>query len=270
MPNKVGSLRFIHSLIGGSYFKAKRLYSRIVRRVLARAALVCLVAGLLPAPSATVRAEHLPIKTYTIADGLAHDAINRIVRDSRGYLWFCTREGLSRFDGYTFTNYGRAQGLPGRDVNDLLETRDGVYWVATDAGVFRFNPTGRAAQRNPQLKAEQTQSTKPGEYSAEPMFVAYYQSGEPKQYSANVLLEDHAGVIWCGTSLGVYQLTQAGDQWSFRFVDMGMPATSSDEPAVQTMVEDHHGALWVGTLASGLYHYLPNGHTERSSGRTAE
>jgi len=50
----------------------------------------------------------------------------------------------SRFDGYTFTNYANAQGLPGRSVNDLLETRDGVYWVATDAGVFRFNPAGCA------------------------------------------------------------------------------------------------------------------------------
>ena len=90
------------------------------------------------AQTLSIRAEHLPIKTYTIADGLAHDLINRIKRDSHGYLWFCTHEGLSRFDGYTFTNYAKEQGLLGRDVNDLLETRDGVYWVATDAGVFRF------------------------------------------------------------------------------------------------------------------------------------
>ncbi len=43
----------------------------------------------------TARAERLPIKTYTTADGLAHNAVNRIVRDSRGFLWFCTFEGLS-------------------------------------------------------------------------------------------------------------------------------------------------------------------------------
>jgi ligand-binding sensor domain-containing protein len=80
------------------------------------------VTGLLLAMVTSVRAQHLPIKTYTIADGLAHDVINRIVRDSHGYLWFCTHEGLSRFDGYTFTNYGRAQGLLGHDVNDMVET----------------------------------------------------------------------------------------------------------------------------------------------------
>ena len=44
-------------------------------------------------------AERLPIKTYTVADGLAHNEVNKIVRDSRGFLWFCTADGLSRFDG---------------------------------------------------------------------------------------------------------------------------------------------------------------------------
>jgi ligand-binding sensor domain-containing protein len=43
-------------------------------------------------------AQQLPIKTYTTADGLSHNSINRIVKDSRGFLWFCTGEGLSRFD----------------------------------------------------------------------------------------------------------------------------------------------------------------------------
>src|SRR5258706_2591187 len=87
-----------------------------------------------------IAAERLPISTYTTADGLAHNDVNRIVRDSRGFLWFCTFEGLSRFDGYTFTTLGVDQGLPSPAVNDLLETTDGQYWVATAAGLCRFNP----------------------------------------------------------------------------------------------------------------------------------
>ncbi|MBI3950056.1 MAG: hypothetical protein HY314_06340 [Acidobacteria bacterium] len=58
-----------------------------------------------------LQAERLPIKVYTTADGLAQNFVNRIVRDSRGFLWFCTEDGLSRYDGYTFTNYGPEQGL---------------------------------------------------------------------------------------------------------------------------------------------------------------
>lgn len=87
-------------------------------------------------------AERLPLKPYTTADGLAHNEVNKIVRDSRGFLWFCTSEGLSRFDGYSFTNYGVEQGLPHRTVNAFLETRSGDIWVATNAGLVRFDPKG--------------------------------------------------------------------------------------------------------------------------------
>ena len=70
------------------------------------------VAVLLLIAGATVRTERLPIKVYATADGLAHNEVNRIVKDSRGFLWFCTAEGLSRFDGYAFANFGTDQGLP--------------------------------------------------------------------------------------------------------------------------------------------------------------
>src|SRR5262249_17202708 len=79
-------------------------------------------------------AEHLPTRTYTIADGLPRDTINFILKDSRGFLWFCSHDGLSRFDGYSFTNYSVAQGLPSPRVNCIVETRGGDYWVATANG----------------------------------------------------------------------------------------------------------------------------------------
>src|SRR5215813_766138 len=107
---------------------------------------LCLFLVLLAAPD-LARAERLPIKTYTTVDGLAHNTINKIVRDSRGILWFCTGDGLSRFDGYTFTNFGTDQGLPHREVTDFLETRGGEYWVATDAGLVRFNPKAPPERR---------------------------------------------------------------------------------------------------------------------------
>jgi ligand-binding sensor domain-containing protein len=69
-------------------------------------------------PPAIASSSQLPIKTYTTADGLAQNAVNRIVRDSRGFLWFCAEEGLSRFDGYTFTTYGVEQ-----DGNGLQSMR---------------------------------------------------------------------------------------------------------------------------------------------------
>src|SRR5437773_3900115 len=89
---------------------------------------------------ATASAERLPLQVLTASQGLSGNSIHKMVRDSRGFLWFCTSEGLSRFDGYKFTSYGVDQGLPNRVVNDLLEIRSGVYLVATAGGLCQFDP----------------------------------------------------------------------------------------------------------------------------------
>src|SRR5713226_2579014 len=119
-----------------------------LRRDLRRLVLggIVLLAGLfVSVPQKT--GQRLPLKSYTVADGLPNNVINKIVRDSRGFLWFCTSEGLSRFDGYAFTNYGVDQGLPHTTVNDFLETRNGELWVATNGGLVLFDPKGQPASR---------------------------------------------------------------------------------------------------------------------------
>lgn len=44
------------------------------------------------------QAEQLPIKTYTIADGLAHSSVGSIYQDHKGFLWIASEGDISRFD----------------------------------------------------------------------------------------------------------------------------------------------------------------------------
>ena len=123
---------------------------KLTLRRLAIAATIWALAAFLPGvPKAT--AQRLPLKSYTVADGLPNNVINKIVRDSRGFLWLCTGEGLSRFDGYSFMNYGVDQGLPDRTVNDFLEARNGDLWIATNAGLARFSLLPRSHEFDLQL-----------------------------------------------------------------------------------------------------------------------
>jgi ligand-binding sensor domain-containing protein/signal transduction histidine kinase len=192
-------------------------------------------------------AERLPIRTYTTADGLPRDHINRIVQDSRGFLWFSTTEGLSRFDGYKFTNYGTEQGLAGRSVNDFLETRGGTYWAATDKGLCRFVP-------EPSPQTEQPGTSK--------RFVAFYPSENAHAQVINVIYEDHAGTIWCGTDAGLYRLDQINGRSVFSFADVIKPAGFETSPLVRAIIEDRQGALWIGA-ETGLYRLRADGIVER-------
>src|SRR5258708_9287152 len=86
------------------------------------------VLAYVPAPG---RADTWRIRAYTVAEGLAHDHVSRIYRDSQDFLWICTDEGLSRFDGRRFVNYTIAEGLPPIHVTDIIDTRRPDYSVAT-------------------------------------------------------------------------------------------------------------------------------------------
>src|SRR5215471_14463048 len=86
----------------------------------------------------SARAERLPIRIYTSADGLGSSFVDYVMRDSRGFMWFCTRDGLSRFDGARFITYrvGDKNSPPG--IEALTETRGGVFWITTTGGLYRF------------------------------------------------------------------------------------------------------------------------------------
>src|SRR5260370_18735276 len=103
--------------------------------------------GLTLLAAALACAEQLPVKTYTMADGLGRDHVACIVQDPRGFLWFCAGDWLSRFDGYAFINYGIKQGLPNRWVTGIQITPQGVYWVGTVNGLLRRDPNAPPPQR---------------------------------------------------------------------------------------------------------------------------
>src|SRR5438128_5087106 len=141
--------------------------------------------GVLLSLFAIVPAEQLPVRTYTTADGLPRDYVQRIIRDSHGFLWFCTADGLSRFNGYEFTTYSVEHGLPHPWITDLLETRQGIYWVATNGGgVCRFNP----AEPLP----ESTGGRSGGDISR---FTVYPMGDEPMSNRVEVLYEDRVGQV---------------------------------------------------------------------------
>ncbi|MEK6304354.1 MAG: two-component regulator propeller domain-containing protein, partial [Acidobacteriota bacterium] len=210
-----------------------------------------LLVALMLIPGSFAQAERLPIKTYTTADGLARDHISRIVRDSRGFLWFCTSEGLSRFDGYKFTNYGIDQGLPGRIVTDFLESRNGDYWVATNEGLCRF-----ILDPSPQTTVGGSDSQK--------KFIVYHPGESSFSRRVNTIREDRAGAIWCGTEGGLYRLDKVDGQWLFSFVDIPRSLELRNLPGylpVLAILQDRRGAVWVSAYGN-LVRLRPDGVVE--------
>ncbi len=79
---------------------------------------------------------------YSTVEGLAHNTVNAITKDSRGYLWLGTQNGLSRFDGRQFQTYRTGedpqQGLVDNYINGLAVDQDQGIWLTTNRGFLSY------------------------------------------------------------------------------------------------------------------------------------
>ena len=88
-------------------------------------------------------------RTVNATDGLADNFVRDIVRDSRGYIWFSTIYGVSRYDGYRFRNYQPMEfGGRATDVTMVRETADSTLWMICGVEPFTFNRDDGQWQKN--------------------------------------------------------------------------------------------------------------------------
>ncbi len=178
---------------------------------------------LLPAPSSpTLKFERLGLD-----DGLSQSSIFAITQDRYGFLWFCTQDGLNRYDGYTFRIFRNipddSLSLALNWVNDLYTAPSGRLWAITRSTLNLFNPTNETFTRFP-LNAAQ---------------------GASPQASVTVsgILESANGMLWVGTNIGLMRLSAIRHTTEcFAVLNEGITALALDSAQ----------RLWVGT-AKGLF-----------------
>jgi len=95
---------------------------------------------------AALSAQNFNLKSYMTSDGLAHNNVRTIVRDSCGFLWAGTWDGLSRFDGHEFKNYfhrtNDSTSLPFFSIYGLSLDKYNNLWILTDLmQVVKYNRT---------------------------------------------------------------------------------------------------------------------------------
>ena len=218
---------------------------RALTRVPLRA-LVCIGIASSLLVTATSHAQRMQFRHLSIDDGLPSSLVSDILQDRQGFMWVATARGVSRYDGHHFHNYAAGHTpntLPIGMVDRLYEDRSGTIWAVSAAGVSRYDSStdgfvtysARAI-----TAAAPTPAVTDGDSSRRAVTPPIVTS----------LIEDHAGHLLIGTSVGLFALDrQAGGSRS-------VPVTSTTERQyVTALFEDHQQQLWVGTrnglLAAG-------------------
>lgn len=72
---------------------------------------------------------------FSTVNGLSDNLVTSIFTDSRGWLWFATFDGVSRFRDGVMDSFKTRDGLPGKVVHNVYEDKHGNIWMATDKGI---------------------------------------------------------------------------------------------------------------------------------------
>ncbi len=129
---------------------------------------------------AFLSAQVMPFEHYSVRDGLPSNWISAIYQDSFGYIWLGSDEGITKYDGVSFTNYGYSEGLPVNHVWSVTGSKKypGTLWVGTHGGgLCRFSDN------------------------------AFVPVTLDESFSSNVVLEaveDDLGRVWCATNDGLF------------------------------------------------------------------
>lgn len=76
-----------------------------------------------------LHSQMLPLQNFNTRDGLPQSQVMSIFQDSRGFVWFSTQGGVTRFDGVDFLTYSIANGLGENTSHDFMEDRGILYLV---------------------------------------------------------------------------------------------------------------------------------------------
>jgi signal transduction histidine kinase/ligand-binding sensor domain-containing protein/DNA-binding response OmpR family regulator len=96
---------------------------------------------------------------YRNDSGLSNNTVMACLQDRRGFVWFGTKEGLSRFDGFQFKVFLHSPSVSNCLLNNfilsLCEDEDGCIWIGTSDGICFYSPDndrfGTIESENPKI-----------------------------------------------------------------------------------------------------------------------
>jgi signal transduction histidine kinase/ligand-binding sensor domain-containing protein len=216
--------------------------------------------------------DQIYFKQFNTEHGLSQASVNCIIRDSKGFMWFGTDDGLNRFDGSQFKIFRNrladSTSIIDNTVQSLLEDEDGNIWAGTFEGVSRFNRHSEKfnVYRIDGLKhsscSDLKLDTKNGRLwiaaGVQGVYYFDFQSQTLSSYThaklknVNVLkLQPMAGKLYVGTfAHGVFSIDLTTGQTEDFSISQSTTKTPLNFPVRCLLAEEN--TLWVGTEGDGV------------------
>ncbi len=167
----------------------------------------------------------------TTSEGLSSNAVNAITKDTSGFVWFGTMNGLNRFDGTNIVIYRNipkdSLSLPSNVIQALYKDKFGRLWVGTSNGLCYYDP----------LKD------------------IFIPIKDTYGLSVRALCLDYKGNLWIGSYLDL-RIVENGTGKLIRFETPPEARRTEKVWRIISLFEDDQHRMWIGSR-NGLYRFDP-------------
>ena len=163
-----------------------------------------------------------------VQNGLAGDNVYCALQDDKGYIWFGTETGVSRYNGRTFENFYMSDGLADNEIFRIDQDSQGRIWFSAFNGQMSYYHKGQFFNKSnsPMVAAIK--------------FETFYHN----------LFEDSQGNVWFATKLALAMVAKDGTVKNTE--DFAVNKT----PRIATFIEKD-GAVWGATGFDRVAHRFP-------------
>ena len=180
--------------------------------------------------SSTVFATSLKFEKFPLNEKLPSNSVIRVFNDKEGYMWFGTKDGLCRFDGYDIKVFRSSALTPGKLTNNeiqcIAEDNQHKIWVGTLEGIEIIDKKNFS--------------------------ISHFKHELIDHERINSILVDTEGFIWIGTSsYGVIRIHPESGETEHYNTDKNSPIVLPSN-TLNNIYQDKSGRIWLSFWKYGL------------------
>ncbi|WP_114791358.1 two-component regulator propeller domain-containing protein [Niabella yanshanensis] len=205
---------------------------------------------------------------YQVEDGLSNNTVGCVLQDHKGFLWFGTKDGLNRFDGYTFKvfqNEGDTlHGIGSNFIISLHEDKKHQLWVGTDRGLYRYNTDNEDFEIETAVPVNEIRGILSDDRNRLWLIIRnqlgwldrksgrFIPFDQLKNFGITSVSPGADGTIWVASSEGIIHRVNTTTLAVKSYNVFGQSATFATH-RVQKVFDTGKGLVLVGTISHGLY-----------------
>ena len=186
--------------------------------------------------------QSLSFDHITIDDGLSNNTIYAITKDQDGVMWFGSRDGLNRYDGYAFkvykSDFNDTTSIGSNNIQELFCHSNGDIWIGlVRGGLYIFE---RATQQ----------------FIANPFRSHIFDDWNA--VSIVSIFQDSKKNIWLGTlDAGIVKLDSTLKQFTYLGTQVENDRYRISNNTCFSFAEDSRSNIWMGTSGNFINYWNP-------------